>query len=82
MLAPCVPPSHMLEAAFIVLALAILLGRYIATQARRDGGALPPGPRGLPLVGNLLGMPRVRPWYQFTQWAERYGESAMPACAV
>ena len=33
---------------------------------------MPPGPRGLPLLGNLLQMTRL-PFIQYMQWAEQYG---------
>ncbi|KAJ7179459.1 cytochrome P450 [Mycena filopes] len=35
---------------------------------------LPPGPRGLPLVGAVFDMPSEREWMTFSQWADRWGE--------
>ncbi|KAG7098797.1 hypothetical protein E1B28_000702 [Marasmius oreades] len=34
---------------------------------------LPPGPRRLPIVGNLLHVPTLRPYPQFRKWARQYG---------
>lgn len=35
--------------------------------------SLPPGPRGLPLIGNVFDMPSDRPWLTFAKWADIYG---------
>ncbi|KAF8874760.1 cytochrome P450 [Infundibulicybe gibba] len=35
---------------------------------------LPPGPKGLPIIGNLLSMPTVRPWLVFSKWSKIYGD--------
>jgi hypothetical protein len=35
---------------------------------------LPPGPKGLPLLGNMLDMPSSYEWVTFSQWGEKYGE--------
>ncbi|OJT05250.1 O-methylsterigmatocystin oxidoreductase [Trametes pubescens] len=35
---------------------------------------LPPGPRGLPLLGNLFDMPRQSAWKTFTAWSVAYGD--------
>ncbi|KAK7681339.1 hypothetical protein QCA50_015430 [Cerrena zonata] len=36
--------------------------------------ALPPGPNGYPIIGNLLDMPSVTPWKTFTDWSKVYGD--------
>jgi hypothetical protein len=36
--------------------------------------SLPPGPKGLPLVGNVADMPTQHEWKTFAEWARKYGE--------
>lgn len=31
---------------------------------------LPPGPKGLPLIGNALDLPKSQPWITFTEWSK------------
>ncbi|KAH7099910.1 cytochrome P450 [Auriculariales sp. MPI-PUGE-AT-0066] len=49
-----------------------LLGRWISS--RRDRRAFPPGPPGLPVIGNLLDMPNVKEWLVYAEWARKYGD--------
>lgn len=34
----------------------------------------PPGPSGLPLIGNLLDAPKEREWITYHKWAQTHGE--------
>ncbi|KAH6893687.1 O-methylsterigmatocystin oxidoreductase [Coprinopsis sp. MPI-PUGE-AT-0042] len=56
--------------------LAILLARLYGTK--RLNAPKPPGPKGLPFLGNLLQMPnpsgKTAPWRVFSQWREKYGD--------
>lgn len=38
---------------------------------------MPPGPPGLPLLGNYLDMGSFV-WFKFTEWKEQYGKFRMP----
>ncbi|KAF8348622.1 cytochrome P450 [Amanita rubescens] len=40
---------------------------------KTSGPPLPPGPKKLPLLGNLLDMPTEHEWLKFTTWAGQYG---------
>ncbi|KAJ8519420.1 hypothetical protein ONZ45_g3613 [Pleurotus djamor] len=35
---------------------------------------LPPGPKGLPILGNALDFPLSRPWETYTRWGKQYGD--------
>jgi hypothetical protein len=39
----------------------------------RSAYRLPPGPRRLPLIGNLFDMPAKHAWKEFATFAEKYG---------
>ena len=39
---------------------------------------LPPGPKPLPLLGNMLDLPRKYEWETFTKWAHEYGKTGSP----
>ncbi|KAJ7780309.1 cytochrome P450 [Mycena maculata] len=57
----------------------VLLGIILIAGVRRSykyayKGKLPPGPPGLPVVGNLLQIPKDRAWLVFTEWRKKYGD--------
>ncbi|TFK32278.1 cytochrome P450 [Crucibulum laeve] len=41
---------------------------------RRSTGPLPPGPKKVPLLGNLLDMPSEREWFTFADWGDKWGD--------
>lgn len=49
-------------------ALTLLLWKYLDTKKTE-----PPGPIGLPMLGNLLSINSRRPHVTLTKWAQRYG---------
>ncbi|KAK0478627.1 cytochrome P450 [Armillaria luteobubalina] len=38
----------------------------------------PPGPKGLPFIGNIFDMPSEKEWHTFTRWGEKYGKITSP----
>ncbi|KAM3067372.1 hypothetical protein ACMFMG_005272 [Clarireedia jacksonii] len=53
---------------FSILAFSIISYRYYAFRRR-----LPPGPKGLPLIGNLMELPKSHPWLTQTELHKKYG---------
>ncbi|KAF8911208.1 cytochrome P450 [Mucidula mucida] len=49
---------------------ALIVGRYLT---KRPKFPLPPGPPGLPLLGNLFDLPTKYDWKTYGQWADIYG---------
>ncbi|KAM5539491.1 hypothetical protein V8D89_006943 [Ganoderma adspersum] len=43
-------------------------------RARTRGRPLPPGPKALPLVGNLFDMPKATPWVGYRDLCAKYGD--------
>lgn len=58
------------------LALAIAVAFLLTASFRKrppPNSTLPPGPKGLPLLGNLLSIPPKHSWLQFFAWSKQYG---------
>lgn len=66
-LLPEIPPV-IRYAVFIALAVGIA-SRYFTSSRHR----LPPGPRPLPFIGNVLQIPAEHPEESFAEWGAKYG---------
>ncbi|KAK0500354.1 cytochrome P450 [Armillaria luteobubalina] len=56
------------------LALSVSLFFFLLSPIRRRRLPFPPGPKGLPLIGNLWDVPAEHPWLTYAQWAATYGD--------
>ncbi|KIY70895.1 cytochrome P450 [Cylindrobasidium torrendii FP15055 ss-10] len=59
----------------LVLALIVAFGLTVGlVKNHLSRQPLPPGPRGLPILGNALDMMGEHPWVKYTEWSKQYGE--------
>ena len=55
----------------VLLILALII---LSWSSRRARPPLPPGPKGWPLIGNLLDIPMANFGATYTKWAQKYGQ--------
>lgn len=55
-----------------LVVLALVLVKLILQSKRTP--PLPPGPKGYPLIGNVLDMPTEREWLTFANWGDAWGD--------
>ena len=58
-----------------ILALSLFLYVFVAFRdhRRRRGLPYPPGPLSLPIIGNILDVPKEVPWVAYANMSKKYG---------
>jgi hypothetical protein len=72
-----VSPMSILDFFAVVSFLSVFWA--IRDHRRRRGLPYPPGPRSLPIIGNLLDLPKEFAWLAFTSFSEQYGTILLSA---
>ncbi|KAJ7126055.1 cytochrome P450 [Mycena epipterygia] len=65
-------PLELISSVATVAGLALCV-KYL----KRDSGPPPPGPRPLPIVGNLLDIPEREQWLAYQDWSHKYGSDVI-----
>lgn len=60
--------------------LAIVLVAGLLTRRKRL--PLPPGPPGLPILGNIYDVPKTHEWLAYQQWARDFGMTILGECST
>ena len=74
-LAPVSSATSLLVVFF--LPVLVYLQSAINWRRRSQGRPLPPGPKALPLVGNIHNAPKFRPWEGYRDLCTQYGECSL-----
>jgi hypothetical protein len=69
---PALPslPSLSINQFLLALFAAYLFIKVLVSKSAK--GPLPPGPRGLPVLGNIFQIPQFQ-WLKYTEWKKEFG---------
>ena len=67
------PPYTLSPLDGLVLFLGLAIALYL-NLSQRNRAPKPPGPKGYPIIGNMLDMPSSFEWKTFAKWADLYGK--------
>lgn len=74
------PMSLSVTYAIILGSLAVALYLYsFRLRSKQRILPFPPGPKGLPIIGNLLDLPAKNEWLQYHKWSRQYGQLSFPS---
>ena len=65
--------TKMLRVVIDVAPLAIGLLAFFLVRQYVQRRSMPPGPRGVPFIGNKHQVPSIKPWRKFAEWNKQYG---------
>ncbi|RDX45834.1 cytochrome P450 [Lentinus brumalis] len=68
--APSVPTLLVL----VLILVSVYVHRLRAWRSRSRGRPLPPGPAGLPVIGNMFNIPQSKQWLEFQELSATYGD--------
>jgi hypothetical protein len=72
---PSITPFCYSIVPYLVVSIsAVFVFGWLTRRNTPNGLPLPPGPKPLPLIGNLLDIPKEKDWETYRAWNERYGD--------
>ncbi len=79
---PNMPPLPALSApaliTLVLIPILLYIRRHLTWRYRSHGRPLPPGPHGLPIIGNMFNLPKLKQWLGFQELSARYGMFFLP----